>query len=480
MKDTLDDDRATSLSSDTNNHINGQLTSSTENHVVSAAEEHARIVNGPHHMKIHWHEIACNDDCLAIDATLADKTSLISRTGLLMLSAGTGSWRVRDIMNQMARMLEVTCNADVSLVTLECMCADGDDSYTEVLSLPATGVNTERIQLLETFLSTVKAKRGKLTVHQIHRMLDKIEQKPKSYSSVKEGLAAAIACASFIFLLGAGPIEMICAFIGAGLGNFVRSILIKKRFAQLACIGSGVGVACLSYLAALNILALFMPTALDHEAGYIGAMLFIIPGFPLITSGLDLIKMDLRSGVERFVYALTVILVATMVGWVVAEITNLHPGEFAPLGLDAGTLCMLRLIASFFGVFGFSIMFNSPLKVAIVAGLLGAVSNTLRLEMIDFATMPPELAAFIGALVAGLIASVVGPRLTMPRISLTVPSIVLMVPGMYLYQSMFYMGDFIAGDAVMWTIRAWMVIAFLPMGLGLARILTDKRWRHRS
>jgi uncharacterized membrane protein YjjB (DUF3815 family) len=125
-------------------------------------------------------------------------------------------------------------------------------------------------------------------------------------------------------------------------------------------------------------------------------------------------------------------------------------------------------------------MFNSPLKVAIVAGLLGAVSNTLRLEMIDFATMPPELAAFIGALVAGLIASVVGPRLTMPRISLTVPSIVLMVPGMYLYQSMFYMGDFIAGDAVMWTIRAWMVIAFLPMGLGLARILTDKRWRHRS
>ena len=34
----------------------------------------------------------------------------------------------------------------------------------------------------------------------------------------------------------------------------------------------------------------------EHEAGYICAMLFIIPGFPFITSGIDLAKLDLRSG----------------------------------------------------------------------------------------------------------------------------------------------------------------------------------------
>ena len=41
-------------------------------------------------------------------------------------------------------------------------------------------------------------------------------------------------------------------------------------------------------------------------------MLFIIPGFPFITSGIDLAKLDMRSGMERLTYALIIVLVATM------------------------------------------------------------------------------------------------------------------------------------------------------------------------
>ena len=44
-------------------------------------------------------------------------------------------------------------------------------------------------------------------------------------------------------------------------------------------------------------------------------------------------------------------------------------------------------------------MFNSPRKLAATAGCIGAVANTLRLEMVDLANMPPAAAAFIGALV---------------------------------------------------------------------------------
>jgi len=43
-------------------------------------------------------------------------------------------------------------------------------------------------------------------------------------------------------------------------------------------------------------------------------MLFVIPGFPLITGGIDLAKLDLRSGLERFTYALLIILMATITG----------------------------------------------------------------------------------------------------------------------------------------------------------------------
>lgn len=64
---------------------------------------------------------------------------------------------------------------------------------------------------------------------------------------------------------------------------------------------------------------------MQHEAGYICAMLFIIPGFPFITSGIDLAKLDMRSGVERFTYALIVVLVATMSAWIMALILHLQP-----------------------------------------------------------------------------------------------------------------------------------------------------------
>ena len=49
-------------------------------------------------------------------------------------------------------------------------------------------------------------------------------------------------------------------------------------------------------------------------------------------------------------------------------------------------MLLLRLAASFCGVFGFSIMFNSPYKLATLAGVIGAIANTLRLELVDLAS----------------------------------------------------------------------------------------------
>lgn len=53
-----------------------------------------------------------------------------------------------------------------------------------------------------------------------------------------------------------------------------------------------VAVACPVYLGCLSLLSLAVKDAAEHEAGYIGAMLFVIPGFPLITSGLDIAKLE--------------------------------------------------------------------------------------------------------------------------------------------------------------------------------------------
>ena len=441
---------------------------------------HRTRVRHHNHMAVPWHKVVDCGDMLAIDADIDDKSSIICRAGLLKLAGGTGSWRVRDCMNKVAEVLGVTISVAVSLTTIECTCIEGHRSFSEVVSLPTTGVNTERIWLMERFVRDAQRAGDTWTVHEFHNRLDEIERTPGNYAPWQVGLASAAACAAFVFLLGGGPIEMGCAFAGAGLGNFVRRILLDRKLTHFVSIGISVAIACLAYLGCLSLLSFVMPGALEHEAGYIGAMLFVIPGFPLITSGLDIAKLDFRSGLERLAYAVAVIVVATLVAWLVAMVVELHPDEFADQGLAAPVVLCLRLLASFVGVFGFSMMFNSTYRMAATAGVVGAIANTLRLSLVDFAAMPPEAAAFVGATVAGLLASAAGTKTSFPRISITVPSIVIMVPGLYMYRAVYYMGVFQTLDAMEWIIRAIMIILFLPMGLGLARAITDPDWRYCS
>lgn len=430
------------------------------------------------HMSVHWHEVVETHDEPAKQASLSDKSSIVCRIGLLLLAGGAGAWRVREAMNSVADVLDITCSVDVSLTSIECSCFDETGSFSEVVSLPTTGVNTERIWNMEKLVRRIVREGSDYTVGAFHELLDEVEHVPGRYAPWQAGLAAAAACAAFVFLLGGGPFEMLFAFAGAGLGGYVRRRMLDKHLTHLACIGCGVGVACLMYLAVQRLVGLIAPAALDYNAGYIGAMLFVIPGFPLITSGLDIAKLDLRSGIERLVYALSIIITATLVAWLVSSFVGLRPDEFEDLGLGLGTLTVLRLLMSFVGVFGFSVLFNSSPRMAATAGVVGAVANTLRLTLVDVAGITPEAAAFAGALVAGLLASAVMMRVGFPRISITVPSIVIMVPGLYLYRAVYYMGTVDVLGSMEWIFRAVMIILFLPMGLGLARALTDAEWRH--
>ncbi|MCH5357970.1 threonine/serine exporter family protein [Limosilactobacillus reuteri] len=434
-----------------------------------------------HHMAIPWHDFFTNDNFTpAYEANLVERAAIVGRIGLMMLSYGTGAWRVRDSMNTVARTLKMTCSVDIGLVSLEYTCMDAHHSYTQAISLPSTSVNTTKLSQMERFIKEFDQNGSEMTIGEIHSRLEEIAHSKGNYAPYQVGLAAALACSAFVFLLGGGPVEMFCSFIGAGLGNYVRRKMIDHHITLFAGVAVAVAVACLSYLLALSLMQLTFNVSSRHEAGYIGAMLFIIPGFPFITSGLDISKLDMRSGLERMTYAIAIITVATLVGWIVALMVNLRPENFQALPLSALMLFLLRLPASFCGVFGFSIMFNSTPKMAAIAGCIGAIANTLRLELTNLAGIPAGAAAFLGALVAGLLASIVKRKIQYPQISITVPSIVIMVPGLYMYRAMYNIGLTSISVGTLWMTKALMIVVFLPMGLIAARILTDSKWRHNG
>lgn len=109
------------------------------------------------------------------EAGIAAKASVIVRVGMLDLGAGTGSFRVREMMHRIAYPLGVHVRADVNLTDIEASCTDGKDRITEVVDLPTTGVNTERIWLLEHFADWFNVNLGKGSMYH-------------SQSDVSEGL----------------------------------------------------------------------------------------------------------------------------------------------------------------------------------------------------------------------------------------------------------------------------------------------------
>lgn len=430
------------------------------------------------HMDVYWHDYANSmGDIPITEAPLTEKASIIGRSGLMLLSCGTGAWRVRSSMNTLAEQLGITCTANIGLMSIDYTCFDGDDCFSQSLCLTNTGVNTSKLNRLEHFINEFSTIGKSMSGEALHAHLDEIEEVHGLYSPIALGFAAALACGCFTFLLGGGVFEMVCAFLGAGLGNFVRCKLTKHHFTLFLCIVSSIAVSCLTYAGLLKLAEALFAVSTQHEAGYICAMLFIIPGFPFITSGIDLAKLDMRSGLERLAYAIVIILVATVTAWIMALILNLKPVDFPDLNLGQYSMLIFRLLASFGGVFGFSIMFNSPISIATSAAIIGAIANTLRLELVDLAGFPPAAAAFIGSLTAGILASLIKNKVGYPRISITVPSIVIMVPGLYLYRAVYNMGAMSLIVSASWFASAMLIILALPLGLIFARILTDKSFR---
>ncbi len=432
-------------------------------------------------MKIRWNQVVSEQrDKKAIDADLYVKASLISRIGVLFLKSGAGGWRVRDAINRVSVALNVTSNVSVGLTDIELTVIEGNHQHSQNVVIAESGVNTKLIIDLDDFLQEIDERGADMTIGQYHDEMDEIRNRPPLYSPALSGLASGFACGAFCFLLGGGLIEMICAFLGAGFGQLTRRLVLARNINQHLATGAAVCVSCIVYVLSLFCIGIFSAGAANHEMGYIAAMLFVIPGFPLITAALDMFLFDMRSGIERLTYALLTIVIATLIGWILAVLFQLKPAEFIELNIDEGMLCALRFLAAFVGVLGFSIMFNSPIKVALTAAVIGAIADTTNLELVKFFGVAPEIGAFVGALIAGLLASLIWKVTKYPRTAITVPSIVIMIPGLYLYKAMFYTASFDTGEATTWLVRAIMVIVFLPFGLALARALTDPHWRHTS
>lgn len=408
---------------------------------------------------------------------LIRRSGVVLRVGRLSLSAGTGSYRVKASMARIAHALGIDRHeAHVTLTEITTTSHSGPSFRTEVTEVRTIGVNVDRLTELEHLAGRVDAA-GRVSPDEVTAELDRIADKPPLYPVLLNALWAAIACAAFSFLNSGGIIEIVGVVVGAFLGQALRRTLLHRGFNQFGVTMLSATAACLGYLGFVWLLQAAGVGGVGHEAGYVSAVLFLVPGFPLVTGFLDLAKLDFSAGIARLVHALMILTSAALALWAVSLVVGLSPDPPVAPSLDPGVLLALRFVASFLGVLGFALMFNSPWRIALAAASVGMVANVLRIGLVE-GTVPPQAAAAVAALVVGLLAAVIAPRLDVPRITVYVPAVTIMVPGVLAYRAVFHMSNGNTVEALAFGVEAALVVAALAIGLAIARMLTDRTWAY--
>nr|WP_256477988.1 threonine/serine exporter family protein [Corynebacterium stercoris] len=392
------------------------------------------------------------------------------RFGMMLLSAGASSYRVIRAVKRCARSLGFD-NADVlvGFNTISCTFHHGEEFRTVVADVPLPGVNSSRIEALEDTAHTLL--QDYCTAEEVNAALDEIERIPTPRWSIWiASLAAGLACAGFAVLNQFGYEAALYVFLSAAVGQFVRVKLHRKHFNVLGVTTVAAWVASALYLTTVYLL----PTTTDLSPGFIAAVLFLIPGFPLFTAFLDLSRFDFTAGIPRLFFALECITVIMLTVTVVTTLSGTP--QASPATHEASLEYFLAGgIASFVAVGGFSILFNSSRRMALVAALIGALANLLRLWLLTMDARP-FLAAFAAAFVIGLFGSQMGNVVSVPRVTVTVPASVVMIPGTAIYRAVHNFAEGNTPDALFAVADVTLAVLFIAGGLIIARLITDPDW----
>ena len=404
---------------------------------------------------------------------------VVLRLGQMLLAAGAGSYRVKASMRTCAEAVGIEKHhAQVTFTEVVATAYANGTFRTELAEQRLLGVNADRIDRITNYLATIEG--TQVLVEDVDKALDEIERVKPLYGWLANALASGLACAAFAFLNAGGWVECSVVAIAAFIGQFLRRQMLKRHMNHFGVWMVCGGVAASVYILCVYLAQKYMGIDPTHQAGFISALLFLVPGFPLVTGIIDLVRHDFAGGIQRIVYVAMLVVSAGVAVWSISKVFNWSVTPEYVVSLPAYIHFPLRFFTSFVAAFGFAMLFNSPPKVCAAAALIGAVINTGRIALAVELGMPVPAAVGLAALCAGLLAAAVAAKTRYSRVTLSVPAVVIMIPGVPLYRSLTYLNNGQTMEALEQLSTVLFTIVAIGIGLAISRMLTDRAWLMES
>jgi uncharacterized membrane protein YjjP (DUF1212 family) len=242
-------------------------------------------------------------------AELDEALKVLTRIGVVMLQSGAASFRAKQTMDRFAAALQIEqFDAFVTPTKIIGIVNSPMGSHTRAMRIPLLGVNMARVNAVHALSHNAKG----LSLGDLSLWLDRVEASKPDYPWLVVITGVAAACGSFALILGAGPLEFIAAATGAACSQFVRMRLVSRQMNPYLTTAICAAIATLVSYMLIHLMGAPAP-----RIGLIASVLLLVPGVPLVTALLDLLHLDLISGVTRGVYA-AILLINIGIGMLLA------------------------------------------------------------------------------------------------------------------------------------------------------------------
>lgn len=403
---------------------------------------------------------------------LAEVARTIAGLGTAFLGEGTSSYRVERAVERAGAALG--CGHVTALVTLRSVVVtverDGH-TWTESARTPTLHVNADHLDRLEALVRHLPER---TTAAHLRECVEQVLRRPSHYPPWLTALAVGLACGAFAALNGGQAVEIAAAVLAAGTGQAIRAWLLRRRVNPFAVIALVAAIAAGLYLAVVALVTSLELVGSANRAGFVSSVLFLVPGFPLVSGTLDLLRVHVEAGLARLTYAVTVLVMASLGLLAVAGVANPPLPQATRVDLDLVELLIALAWTALAGA-GFAVLFNLSPRLVLAAAAAAAAGNALRLVLLENGHAT-TFAALLGATVVGLVAAALASRLHATRIVVAIPGVIPMVPGTAAYTGLVQLSQGNLLPAIERSVEATLVVGALALGLALARLLTDRDW----
>ncbi|MCV9387307.1 threonine/serine exporter family protein [Reichenbachiella ulvae] len=230
---------------------------------------------------------------------LKELAQTLLQIGALLMSSGANSQRIRKTLHRIAG--EFQCHIDL-LITHRALMLNISDAqkqhfYSAIKRTEPVGVNFKIVSGISRM--SWRLVQEHWSIAQLKKELDgllSLTHYPRIVILLMVGLAGA----SFCRLFGGEWLDMVVTFSATFIGLVVRQEVTKRSFNPYLCI----------FFAAFtsSLIAGFPVVYFDviHEQALFSAVLYLIPGVPLINSFSDLIHGETMTGIVRSVNGLLI------------------------------------------------------------------------------------------------------------------------------------------------------------------------------